>query len=121
MYAVVNPATGEKLEEYPEISDGDLDAAIARAWDARDALTSLSAAERAEKVKRVGELHLERRDELAAIIVKEMDKPMGRALGEGDCCGDMYPSYAARAEKLPKEEPIELLAGEGTAVIRRSA
>ncbi len=27
-YAVVNPATGEKVEEYPEISDGDLDAAI---------------------------------------------------------------------------------------------
>jgi succinate-semialdehyde dehydrogenase / glutarate-semialdehyde dehydrogenase len=121
MYAVVNPATGEKLEEYPEISDGDLDAAIARAWDARDALTSLSAAERAEKVKRVGELHLERRDELAAIIVKEMGKPMEQALGEVDFCGDIYSYYADRAEEFLKDEPIELLAGEGTAVIRRSA
>ena len=35
MYTVVNPATGEKLEEYPEISDDQLDAAIARAWEAR--------------------------------------------------------------------------------------
>ena len=42
MYAVVNPATGEKLEEYPEISDDQLDAAIARAWEAREALASLS-------------------------------------------------------------------------------
>src|SRR5262245_48282482 len=121
MYAVVNPATGEKLEEYPEISDGDLDAAIAKAWEAREALTSLSAAERAAKIKRLGELHLERREELAAIIVKEMGKPMEQALGEVDFCGDIYGYYADRAEEFLKDEPIELLAGEGTAVIRRSA
>jgi succinate-semialdehyde dehydrogenase/glutarate-semialdehyde dehydrogenase len=120
MYAVVNPATGEKLEEYPEISDADLDAAIAKAWEARDALSSLSAAERAEKIKRVGELHLERREELAAIIVKEMGKPMEQALGEVDFCGDIYGYYADHAEDFLKDEPIELLAGEGTAVIRRS-
>src|SRR4051794_6083360 len=117
MYAIVNPATGEKLEEYPEISDSDLDAAIARAWDARDALTSLSAAERAEKVRRVGELHLERRDELAAIIVKEMGKPKEQALGEVDFCGDIYSYYAERAEDFLKDEPIELLAGQGTAAV----
>jgi succinate-semialdehyde dehydrogenase / glutarate-semialdehyde dehydrogenase len=121
MYAVVNPATGEKLEEYPEIADDELDAAIARAWEAREALTSLSSAERAEKIKRVGELHLERRKELAAIAVKEMGKPMEQALGEVDFCGDIYAYYADRAADFLKDEPIELLAGEGTAVIRRSA
>ncbi|HEX5821160.1 MAG TPA: NAD-dependent succinate-semialdehyde dehydrogenase [Solirubrobacterales bacterium] len=121
MYAVVNPATGEKLEEYPEISDDELDAAIARAWEAREALTSLSAAERAEKIKRLGELHLERRETLAAIAVKEMGKPMEQALGEVDFCGDIYAYYADRAADFLKDEPIELRAGEGTAVIRRSA
>jgi succinate-semialdehyde dehydrogenase / glutarate-semialdehyde dehydrogenase len=121
MYAVVNPATGEKLEEYPQISDDELDAAIARAWEAREALTSLSAAERAEKIKRLGELHLERRETLAAIAVKEMGKPMEQALGEVDFCGDIYGYYADRAADFLKDEPIELLAGEGTAVIRRSA
>jgi succinate-semialdehyde dehydrogenase / glutarate-semialdehyde dehydrogenase len=121
MYAVVNPATGEKLEEYPEISDDELDAAIGRAWEARDALASLSVAERAEKIKRLGELHLERRETLAAIAVKEMGKPMEQALGEVDFCGDIYAYYADRAADFLKDEPIELLAGEGTAVIRRSA
>src|SRR5262245_48450168 len=121
MYAVVNPATGEKLEEYPEISDDELDAAIARAWEAREALTSLSSAERAEKIKRLGELHLERHEALAAIAVKEMGKPMEQALGEIDFCGDIYAYYADRAADFLKDEPIELLAGEGTAVIRRSA
>src|SRR6476620_7294858 len=121
MYAVVNPATGEKLEEYPEISGDELDAAIGRAWEARKALASLSAAERAEKIKRVGELHLERREALAAIVVKEMGKPREQALGEVDFCGDIYAYYADRAADFLKDEPIELLAGEGTAVIRRSA
>src|SRR3954451_1694417 len=121
MYAVVNPATGEKLEEYPEISNEELEAAIARAWEAREALASLSVAERAEKIRRVGELHLERRETLAAIGVKERDKPMEQALGEVDFCGDIYGYYADRAADFLKDEPIELLAGEGTAVIRRSA
>jgi succinate-semialdehyde dehydrogenase/glutarate-semialdehyde dehydrogenase len=121
MYAVVNPATGEKLEEYPELSDDELDAAIARAWEARQALASLSVAGRAAKIKRVGELHLERREALAAIAVKEMGKPMEQALGEVDFCGDIYKYYAERAEDFLKDEPIELIAGEGTAVIRRSA
>src|SRR6185369_10406303 len=103
MYAVVNPATGEKLEEYPEISDGELDAAIARAWEARVALTSLSVAERAEKIKRLGELHLERRETLAAIAVMEMGKPMEQALGEVDFCGDIYAYYADRAADFLKD------------------
>ena len=121
MYAVVNPATGEKLQEYPEISNDELDAAIARAWEARAALGSLTVAERAAKINRVAELHAERRDDLAAIAVKEMGKPTEQALGEVDFCVDIYKYYADRAEDFLKDEPIELIAGEGTAVIRRSA
>ncbi len=120
-YAVVNPATGEKLEEYPEISDDELDAAIGRAWDARDALAAMSVGDRAGKTKRVAELHTERREALAAIAVKEMGKPMEQALGEVDFCGDIYGYYAERAEDFLKDEPIELIGGEGSAVIRRSS
>jgi len=120
-YAVVNPATGEQLNEYPEISDGALDAAIGKAWEARGALASMSVAERAGSIKRVADLHTERREDLAAIAVREMGKPMEQALGEVDFCADIYGYYAQRAEGFLEDEPIELLAGEGTAVIRRSA
>jgi succinate-semialdehyde dehydrogenase/glutarate-semialdehyde dehydrogenase len=120
-YAVVNPATGEEIKEYPEISDEGLDAAIAKAWDAAAALASLTVAERAAKIRRVAELHAERSDTLAAIAVKEMGKPTEQAEGEVEFCGDIYNYYADRAEDFLKDEPIELLAGDGTAVIRRSA
>ena len=113
MYAVVNPATGEKLEEYPEISDDELDAAIGRAWEARKALASLSAAERAEKIKRLGELHLERRETLAAIAVKEMGKPMEQALGEVDFCGDIYGVLRRPRGGLPQGRADRAACGRG--------
>ncbi len=120
-YAVVNPATGETVKEYQEISDDDLRAAIDRCDQAsRSFPSSTSVAERAALVRRVGELHSERRQELAEIIVREMGKPIEQALMEVDFAGMIYGFYADNAESLMADEPIELSEGEGTAVIRRS-
>ena len=120
-YAVVNPATGETVKEYPEISDGDLRAAIDRADQASKSwATSSSVADRAALVRKVGDLHKERSQELAEIIVREMGKPIEQALMEVDFAAEIYGYYADSAEKLMADEPIELLGGEGTALIRRS-
>lgn len=121
-YAVVNPATGETIKEYPTISDAGLDSAIGSAEGAfRDWSQNSSVAERAAIMRRVGELHVERREELADIIIREMGKPREQALGEIDFCGDIYGFYADHAEKLLADEPIELLAGDGDAVVRKTA
>jgi succinate-semialdehyde dehydrogenase/glutarate-semialdehyde dehydrogenase len=122
MYAVVNPATGETLKQYPTISDDELRDAIGRADRAhREWSRSATVADRAALVRRVGELHSERRKELADIIVSEMGKPVGQARGEVDFCASIYEFYADNAEKLMADEPIELLDGEGSAVVRRSS
>jgi len=121
-YSVVNPATGETVKEYPQISDEDLSAAIAAAEDAhRNWALKTSVSERASLVRRVAELHSERRETLAEIAVREMGKPMEQALGEVDFCADIYSYYADNAENFLKDEPISLLAGEGTALIRRTS
>jgi len=122
MYAVVNPATGETVKEYDETTDDELRAAIGRADEAHSTWSqTTSVADRAALVRRVGELHLERREELAKIIVREMGKPVEQALGEIDFCGDIYGYYADNAEELMADEPIKLLAGEGSAVVRKSS
>jgi succinate-semialdehyde dehydrogenase/glutarate-semialdehyde dehydrogenase len=121
-YAVVNPATGETVKTYPTITDDELEAAIALAHKAhREWSRSTTVEERAALVRRVGELHSERREELAAITVREMGKPMEQALGEVDFCVDIYTYYADNGPELMKDEPITLLAGEGSAIIRRSS
>jgi succinate-semialdehyde dehydrogenase/glutarate-semialdehyde dehydrogenase len=121
-YAVVNPATGENVKDYPEISDGDLSAAIGKAADAHGSWpSSTSVAERASMIQRVADLHLERREALAEIAVREMGKPIEQALAEVDFCGDIYGYYADKAEEFLADEPIDLLAGDGTALIRRTS
>ena len=61
-YAVVDPATGETIKKYPTITDADLEAAIGRADAAhREWGRSTTVEERAALVRRVGELHDERR------------------------------------------------------------
>ena len=110
-YAVVNPATGETVKEYPEIADDQLRAAIGRADEAATELANSSTvADRAALVRKVGDLHYERREQLAEIIVREMGKPIEQALGEVDFAGDIYRFYADNAEELMADEPIELSA-----------
>jgi len=121
-YAVVNPATGEKVKEYPEISGDDLSAAIAKAEEAhRSWSMTTSVDERASMIQQVADLHTERREALADIAVREMGKPVEQALAEVDFCVDIYGYYAENAEDFLKDEPIDLLAGEGTALVRRTS
>jgi succinate-semialdehyde dehydrogenase / glutarate-semialdehyde dehydrogenase len=121
-FAVVNPATGETLKTYPTISDAELDSAIARADEAHRTWSSTSTVqERAALIRRVGALHGEQTDRLARIIVREMGKPMAQAVGEIEFCTAIYDFYADNAEELLADEPIKLLDGEGSAMVRRSA
>jgi succinate-semialdehyde dehydrogenase/glutarate-semialdehyde dehydrogenase len=122
MYAVVDPATGETVKEYETITDDELREAIARADRAHSEWSkSSTVAERAALIRRVGELHTERRKELAEIIAAEMGKPIGQARGEIAFSASIYEFYADRAEALMADEPIELMGGEGSAVVRRSS
>jgi succinate-semialdehyde dehydrogenase/glutarate-semialdehyde dehydrogenase len=122
MYAVIDPATGETVKEYPTITDDELRDAIARADRAhREWSKASTVADRAALVRRVGELHTERRKELAEIIAAEMGKPIGQARGEIAFCASIYEFYADNAEALMADEPIELMGGEGSAFVRRSS
>ncbi|MEA2281910.1 MAG: succinate-semialdehyde dehydrogenase / glutarate-semialdehyde dehydrogenase [Solirubrobacteraceae bacterium] len=121
-YAVIDPATGETLKTYETISDDDLKVAVGRASAAhRDWGRGTKVADRARVVARVAELHTERRQALAEIIVREMGKPIEQALGEVDFSAAIYQYYADHAAELLQDEPIELLDGEGSAFIRRSS
>jgi succinate-semialdehyde dehydrogenase/glutarate-semialdehyde dehydrogenase len=121
-YAVVDPATGETLKEYPTISDAELSDAIERAAAAGPSWSlATPLADRVAAIRKVAALHEERKQELAEIIVREMGKPLDQAVGEVEFAAAIYEYYADNAEQLLADEPIELLEGEGSAIIRRSA
>ncbi|MCM3615636.1 NAD-dependent succinate-semialdehyde dehydrogenase [Microbacterium enclense] len=118
-YAVVNPATGETLAEYDTLTDAGVEEALASAHDGYRAWSRTAPAERADALRRVAGLHRERRDDLAAIIVREMGKPLEAALGEVDFAADITEYYADVIDRITGDSPLDIL-GEGTAVIRRS-
>jgi len=118
-YAVVNPVTGQTLATYPTTTDAELETAIASAAAAYRSWREVPVPERAARIRRAAKLHRERRNELAAIIVREMGTPLAAALGEVDFAADITEYYADNAERITGDQPIDIL-GEGTAVIRRS-
>jgi succinate-semialdehyde dehydrogenase/glutarate-semialdehyde dehydrogenase len=121
-YAVVDPSTGETVQEYPTISDSDLKDAIGKAEAAhRDWALKTSVQERAELVRKVGQLHADESQRLGEIIVREMGKPISDAKGEVSFCNAIYGYYADNAEQLLADEELPLLGGGGSALVRRSS
>jgi len=119
-YAVINPATGETLATYPTATDAEVEAAITAADSAyRGWGRSSTAAERAELLRAVARLHRERRDELSAIIVREMGKPLAAAEGEVDFAADITEYYADHIDAITADVPLQI-DGDGSAVIRKA-
>ena len=120
IYAVVNPATGKAEREYPTATDAEIEQALAAAHKAfHEWSKNSTVAQRAALIKKVAQLHTERRQQLAEIINREMGKEIDSALGEIDFSAAIYEYYADNAEKFLADETIDLLDGEGSAIIRR--
>jgi succinate-semialdehyde dehydrogenase/glutarate-semialdehyde dehydrogenase len=120
LYAVVNPATGDVVQEYPTATDKQIEDALASAQKAyREWSKNSTVAQRAALIRKVAALHTERRQQLAEIINREMGKEIDSALGEIDFSAAIYEYYADNAEKFLADETIDLLYGEGSAIIRR--
>ena len=117
-YQVTNPATGRIEAEYPTATGELIQDAIAAADKAFTALKGLPAAARAELLARVADLHAQRREELAAVITREMGKPIAQALGEVDIVVSIYRYYAENGPGFLEDDVLDPAAG-GTAVVRK--
>ncbi|MCV7175139.1 NAD-dependent succinate-semialdehyde dehydrogenase [Mycolicibacterium sphagni] len=120
LYAVVDPKSGEVVREYPTATDEQIELALASAAKAyREWSKTSTLADRVALIRKVAALHTERREKLAEIIHREMGKPLDQALGEVEFSAAIYEYYADNAEKFLADEPIQLLDGDGSAVIKR--
>ena len=79
VYAVTNPATGVVEATYPTATDADIQVAVGRAHAAFGGWNTTAIETRAAMLNRVADIYEERREELAAIITREMGKPIFQA------------------------------------------
>ena len=119
-YAVVDPATGQVVSHYASATDAEIEAALGAAASAhRNWSRATTLDQRTQLLRSVAALHNERSEQLAAIVHREMGKPVDQAVGEIEFCASIYEFYADNAGKFLADEPIELLESVGTAVVRR--
>lgn len=111
----VNPATGEVVATYEAMDD----AAAAAAVEAADAAfldwRERPIAIRAEHLVRAAALLRERRDALAALMAREMGKPLAGGRSEVDKCAWVCEYYADNAERFLEQEHIQTDASESYA------
>ena len=120
-YAVSNPLTGKTGQTFPTFDAAQVEHAVAAADRAhREWGVTTTAAERGDLLRKAAQLHRDRREELADLIVEEMGKIREGALGEVDFAADILDYYADNAEQISSDQPLTIL-GDGTAVIRRTS
>ena len=98
-YPVLNPATGEVIAQVAKGGAAEATQAIAAAERAFPAWRSLTAKERSARVKRWGELMLEHRDALAALLTREQGKPLAEARGEVGYAASFFEWFAEEAKR----------------------
>ncbi|MDJ0358245.1 NAD-dependent succinate-semialdehyde dehydrogenase [Paenarthrobacter sp. PH39-S1] len=117
-YRVINPASGETVEEFPTITDGELQDAITTAENAFQSWRQVPMTERSRLIARVGKLFTERKDQLASIITEEMGKRLSESRSEVAFCTEIFNYYAIEGPKLAADQPIKALNG-ARAVIQK--
>ncbi|NCL72959.1 aldehyde dehydrogenase family protein [Rhodococcus sp. YH1] len=120
VYTTTDPATGEEVAQYPEISDAELDELIGRSAAAYRSWRTTPLEQRRAVLARAAEIHREQADELAALLTLEMGKPITQAKGEVALVASIYQYYADHAEEFMADEPLDI-AGSGIAVVRTEA
>jgi succinate-semialdehyde dehydrogenase/glutarate-semialdehyde dehydrogenase len=99
-YKSVNPFNGETVKTFEELSDKQLDTAIAAADTCYKTWKNKTYAERAKVVAKAGALLHERADEFAKIATLEMGKRINEARGEVEFSSNILAYYAKNAEKF---------------------
>ena len=104
-FTAVNPASGERLHEYPMWDSARLDQALALTAAASAEWNTRPLAERTGFMRRAGEVLLKRRDEYAALMSREMGKLIGEARAEIEKCARCCEFYAEHGAALLADEP----------------
>ncbi len=100
----IDPASGEKLKEYPVWDAARLEQALAMTAAATPAWNTRTSGERAALLRRAGEVLLGHRDEYAALMSREMGKLITEARAEIEKCARCCAFYADEAANLLADE-----------------
>jgi succinate-semialdehyde dehydrogenase/glutarate-semialdehyde dehydrogenase len=125
-FPVVDPATGQTIDDVPRMGAAETTRALRRAEEALPAWRGLLARERARIMRRWSDLMLENEEQLARLLTTEQGKPLAESRAEivyaasflewfGEeakrVYGDTIPTYMRDRRVVVTKEPIGVTAG----------
>ncbi len=108
----VNPATGDLIKEFPEMSPEKVEKIIIAANEAYLKWRRYDLEKRCELIKNAGVQLLKEKENYARIITSEMGKPITQSIAEVEKCAWVCQYYAENAKNILADEIIETDASE---------
>jgi succinate-semialdehyde dehydrogenase/glutarate-semialdehyde dehydrogenase len=105
--ATINPATGQTVKTFEELTNAQVDEKIQRAVDAFPKFRKLTFADRGKMMLRAAELLESEKNTLAKLMTLEMGKTLRSAVDEAVKCAWVCRYYAENAEKFLADEVVE--------------
>jgi succinate-semialdehyde dehydrogenase / glutarate-semialdehyde dehydrogenase len=103
----IDPATGGLIESFDEISDSDLEAALARAQQTWRHYRTTSFADRADWLRKAAQILESEKDQWARLMTREMGKTYKAAVAEAEKCAWACRYFAENGERSLADEAIE--------------
>jgi succinate-semialdehyde dehydrogenase/glutarate-semialdehyde dehydrogenase len=107
-FKAINPATGELVAEYDEMTPDQASQIVDAAHRAHLEWRRLSFNDRAGPMRKVGQLLRERAREYGKLATEEMGKPIAGAIAEVEKCATACDYFADNAEAFLKPEAVPL-------------
>src|SRR5437660_9263041 len=103
----INPATGETLNSFDELSAQQIEETLTRAANAFRNSRPTSLADRSSMMLRVAEILENEKNDFARLMTTEMGKPINAAVQEAEKCAWVCRYYAEHAEKHLADQIVE--------------
>src|SRR5476651_1886240 len=104
--ASINPANGETVETYREMTPQDTAAAIDAAHETWKSWRAVPFEERARLMRKTSAILRARKDALAKLMAIEMGKPLKQGVAEAEKCALACDYYADNAQAILAPQPI---------------
>ena len=102
----INPATGEKVSSYDEMSATEVQAILEQCADAQREWGNAAFAERARLLKSVAQVLLKNKEDYARLMTEEMGKVYTQGIAEVEKCAWGCDFYADNAERFLASEDV---------------
>jgi succinate-semialdehyde dehydrogenase / glutarate-semialdehyde dehydrogenase len=105
--ATINPATGQTVKTFDEMSEADVERCLAAAATAHASYRLTSFADRAAWMRRAADILDDERDQVGAMMTTEMGKTLTAAKAEAAKCATACRYYADHAAEFLADEPAD--------------